>query len=237
MPTCIVIICAGAIALALFLKEKLKKYSLKAVFLKTTVSVLFVALAVCGWYAASNGRPSALGLFIIPGLVCGLLGDIWLDLKYVFPQSDEPFTYAGFLCFGIGHILYIVGMSLQFCPRGAEVYVLVPAALGVALGFGNMLLEKPMKLDYGSMKPVAIAYGALLFSTVLVSGSLAMLHGWHSGAMNAIFAGGALFAVSDLVLSGTYFGKGKDRPVDIILNYLTYYPAQYLIALSLFLLR
>ena len=42
-----------------------------------------------------------------------------------------------------------------------------------------------------------------------------------------------LFAASDLILSGTYFGEGKDRPVDIVLNYLTYYPAQYLIAFSL----
>ena len=31
-----------------------------------------------------------------------------------------------------------------------------------------------------------------------------------------------LFAISDLVLSGTYFGKGKERPIDFILNYITY---------------
>ncbi|MBE7007859.1 MAG: hypothetical protein E7422_01715, partial [Ruminococcaceae bacterium] len=67
------------------------------------------------------------------------------------------------------------------------------------------------------------------------SGGLALLHGWHERAINAIFLGSLLFAASDLILSGTYFGKGKDRPVDIITNYLTYYPAQYLIALSLLL--
>jgi hypothetical protein len=52
-----------------------------------------------------------------------------------------------------------------------------------------------------------------------------------------IFIGSILFAVSDLVLSGTYFGKGKDRPVDIIFNYLTYYPGQFLIAYALSFLK
>ena len=59
-----------------------------------------------------------------------------------------------------------------------------------------------------------------------------MLNGWKVTTLNLFFIGGILFALSDLVLSGTYFG-GKERPVDIILNYLTYYPAQFLIALSL----
>ena len=63
-----------------------------------------------------------------------------------------------------------------------------------------------------------------------------MLHGWHVTTLNLIFIGSILFALSDLVLSGTYFG-GKERPVDIILNYLTYYPAQFLIALSLLFLK
>jgi hypothetical protein len=48
--------------------------------------------------------------------------------------------------------------------------------------------------------------------------------------------GGVLFAVSDLVLSGTYFGKGHERPIDFILNYLTYYGAQFVIAFSLMFL-
>ena len=45
--------------------------------------------------------------------------------------------------------------------------------------------------------------------------------------------GAVLFAISDLVLSGTFFGKGKERPIDFILNYLTYYGAQFTIAMVL----
>ena len=34
-------------------------------------------------------------------------------------------------------------------------------------------------------------------------------------------------------LSLDYFGEGRERPVDLLLNYLSYYPAQFLIAYSL----
>lgn len=104
------------------------------------------------------------------------------------------------------------------------------------LSFLNLALEKPMKLRYGKLRTTVIVYGALLFSTLLLTGSLALSYGFQEKALNLLFAGAALFAASDLILSGTYFGVGKDRPVDIILNYLTYYPAQFLIALSLLFL-
>jgi len=94
-------------------------------------------------------------------------------------------------------------------------------------------LEKPMKLHFGKMKPIAFAYGILLFSTLFLSLSLCIFWGWQERALAFMFIGAVLFTASDLVLSGTYFGVGRDRPVDIILNYVTYYPAQFLIALSL----
>lgn len=173
---------------------------------------------------------------MILGLLFGLLGDIWLDLKFVYPADDRAYTYAGFLSFGIGHVLYIAGMLLSYPPAGKPLYALLPLLLAVLLSLGNALLEKPMKLSYGSMKPTVILYGVLLFSTLLIAGGLALYAHWQNRALNLIFAGGLLFALSDLILSGTYFGTGKDRPVDIALNYLSYYPAQFLIASSLLFL-
>ena len=58
-------------------------------------------------------------------------------------------------------------------------------------------------------------------------------HGFQAAPFNMILAGGVLFAISDLILSGTYFGIGKTRAVDLISNTVTYYAAQYLIAFSL----
>ena len=94
-----------------------------------------------------------------------------------------------------------------------------------------------MKLHYGKMKGIVIGYSILLFSTVLLSGSLALSMGWQNPTLNLFFAGGVLFALSDLVLSGTYFGVGKERPVDIISNYILYYGGQFLIAYSLLYLE
>ena len=237
MICCIIFMVCGAITLALYLREKIRARSLNAAILKSVVSVFFIATAVSGWfYAAAGGRLPVFGAFVVPGLVFGLMGDIWLDLKFVYPADDAPLTYAGFATFGVGHILYQLGLLLQFYVHGKPLFALAPMGLALLLTLGNLALEKPMKLSFGRMKPVVIAYGFLLFLTVLLSGSLALLHQWAVPTLNLFFAGSVLFAVSDLVLSGTYFGVGKDRPIDLTLNYLTYYPAQFLIAFSLALL-
>ena len=69
--------------------------------------------------------------------------------------------------------------------------------------------------------------------SLTLSGSLAFNYGWQESALNLLFAGAILFTASDLVLSGTYFGTGHERPIDFVLNYFTYYPAQFLIATAL----
>ena len=224
----------GAVLLFVYIREKIKAYSVKAVILKSIVSVLFVAIGVYGsWLSAARGTTGSLCPFVVLGLIFGLLGDIWLDLKYVFPEKDEPFTYAGFCVFGVGHILYIIGMLLDYYPTGKPMTVIVQILLAAVMSVGNAVLEKPMKLQYGKLKPVVIAYGVLLFGMVLISGSLALAHGWKEAPLNLLFIGGVFFAISDLILSGTYFGVGKERSIDLALNYITYYSAQFLIASAL----
>ena len=183
MTACIILLVCGAVALALYLKEKLFRCSLKATVLKSVVSVFFVATAVCSWFsAAAGGAVPILGAFVVPGLVFGLMGDIWLDLKFVYPADDVPLTYTGFATFGIGHILFQLGMLLQFPVGERALWLLVPLLLAIALSFGNAAMEKPMKLRFGQMKPIVIVYGFLLFLTVLLSGTLALLHGWGVAA-------------------------------------------------------
>ena len=227
----------GALLLFFYVREKIRAYSVKAVLLKASVSSLFIAVGLYGSYvSAAAGRISLLCPFVLFGLLCGLLGDIWLDLKYVFREKEQPFTYAGFCAFAIGHAFFIAGMLLACRPAGKPLYVLLPLLLGLLMSVGNIAMEKPMKLRFGKLKPVVFLYGIFLFSMVLLAGSLALAQAWQNRSLNLLFAGGVLFAVSDLILSGTYFGTGKERPVDFILNYLSYYAAQFLIASSLLFL-
>ena len=228
-----VLLPCAAVLLVLYIREKLIAYSIKAVLMKSIVSVLFNAAAVLGWYKSSHG---ILGVFVILGLTFGLLGDIWLDFKYVFCIHDVQFTYAGFAAFGIGHILYSTGLVVQYMSGMKLPYLIIPVLLGAVLSLGNAFLEKPMKLNYGKMKGTVIGYGFLLFSTVLLAGSLALANNWQVRTLNYFFAGAVMFALSDLVLSGTYFCVGEERPVDIISNYVLYYSGQYLIACSLLFL-
>lgn len=238
MIACVVLLVLGAILLPIYIREKVRAYSARALLLKAVESVLFVSLGLCAWFTASaDGAPSSAGLFVVLGLVCGLLGDVWLDLKYVFPAQDTAFTYAGFVFFAAGHVLFMTGLLLGFYVPENALHLVIPAALSILLGGAVCCMEKPMGLRYGKLKPVVLVYGILLFGMVALTGSLAILHGFRATTLNLFFIGGVLFALSDLVLSGTYFGEGKERPIDLIANYLLYYPAQFLLALSMLFLK
>lgn len=230
---CIIFICLGAASLTLFLLEKTKRYSLKAVFLKTTTSLFFIATAAVSLIAKGYHY---LSIFVVLGLFMGLLGDIWLDLKYVYKQNDAEFTYAGFISFGIGHILYMCGLFLEFYHGENVLYIILPFVVGTLVSVGNILGEKVMKLNFGKFKLISFIYGAILFSMTLSALSLSILHGFQKPTLIMFFVGGLLFALSDLILSGTYFGEGKERPIDITSNGITYYAAQFILAFSIFFL-
>lgn len=218
----------GLVVLFFYVREKLRAYSVKALILKSLVSCLFIATGFCALWL--NTRP--FGFFIVGGLVCGLLGDIWLDLKYVYPADDAPYTYSGFVSFTVGHALFLAGLLLEHGSLCSVSTLLLGAAAAIVLGFATVLSGPLMKLDYGQFRGIAMLYGPFLFGTALISLVLARAAGFENTGLNLMFVGGVLFALSDLVLSGTYFGKDRERPVDIILNYVFYYGAQFIIALS-----
>ena len=233
LALCIIFMSLGLIALVLFLLEKIRKYSVKETMIKCVTSMFFIATAAVGLYKSGLHK---LPLFVILGLLCGLLGDIWLDLKYVYREHDKPYSYAGFIMFGIGHILYITGMFVEYYKGGTEniLYIVIPILVGLAFAGLTIALEKPLKLKYGDMKVISMLYAITLFSMSASALSLCIMHQFSNTTLIMLFAGGVLFAISDLILSGTYFGVGKERPVDIITNAVTYYVAQYVIAFSLF---
>ena len=229
----IIIIALGALMLFWFLFEKVKAYSLKEVCLKAVTSILFIGLAI---YSTSKTELTRFPYFAIAGLTCGLVGDVALDLKYVYKEKDFEYTLAGFIAFGIGHIFYVTGMFLEFYNGQSVLYVVIPLIIGVLMGPITMLVGKLSKAEYGNLKPAAFCYAITLFSTVAVSFSMWMMMGFANPGLLMIFIGGILFAISDLILNLTYFAEGHEKAFDLIANSITYYAAQYVIALSILFL-
>ena len=237
----------GIILLCLFLIDKCYKYSVRATFFKTLTSVCFIGVGISGWFYSSKENMNIFGVFVIMGLIFGMLGDILLDYKYVFKEEDTIFTKLGFLVFGIGHILYITGMILCFDKLNDDlifmyvdklkpIYLWLPFICASIFVLAVILLEKPMKNNYGKMKPIVLAYSYILALMLCMAGSLAIMYKFNNWTLNFMTIGGVLFVISDLILSGTYFSEGKERPVDIITNTVTYYAAQFFIAFSLLML-
>ena len=220
---CVVFIC-------LFLAMRVKKATPKAAAAKAMTSVCFIL----AWLVLARQNMNSFAMFVGGGLLFGLLGDIWLDLKFCYPQDDDLFTKLGFSSFAVGHFFYIAAI-VSGASDGFKLNALLCAlGVGVVVGLVVFLGEKVMKLHYGDYKMISTLYGALLFFmtafaifTAVFSGVKANMH------LLVMGIGGVLFAVSDLILSGTYFGEGKNRPVDIVTNHVTYYLAQFVIALSL----
>jgi uncharacterized membrane protein YhhN len=233
MLSCLIIVILACPILAWYIIQKSKKYDLKELFLKTILSILFVVLAVVATF--ESGKITVFNLFVIIGLVLGLIGDILLDLKYIDLDRTKGYTYGGFVFFGVGHICYMSGLISNFYS-GKIIYIILGIILDIVLSSLIIILEKPLKLNYGKFKMICIIYALCLFGTLSLTLLLSIENNFQIVALNIFLLASSLFTISDLVLSGTYFGEGKERPIDFVLNYVTYYGAQYLIAFLLLVL-
>ena len=227
-------IAIGMVLLGVFLHFRVKEQRLNAVVIKAVVSIFFLLTLLTGSLAAGENADWVYTTLIGGGLMFGLLGDIWLDLKYIYTQDIDFWTYAGFFSFMIGHVFYVVAMVRQF---GFHPLALVGCVVAVAGAFAFIYLtEKPMKMHYGKFKFITALYGGFLFVMFVYGLNMAILGDHGNWGLILLCIGGLFFIISDLILSGTYFGDGKNRPVDVITNHVTYYIAQYCIASSALLI-
>ena len=224
----------GLAALCVFLKIRVKGCSAKATFAKAMVSVCFML----SWIVTAKVKYlPAYAACIGAGLLFGLLGDIWLDLKFCYEKDNDFYTKMGFLSFAIGHVFYCAGVVFgvtKFKPVAILPAAGVAQVAALVVYFG----EKAMKLKYGAYKIISTLYGAVLFFMAAFAFFAALFAGLKENMNLVVMAiGGVLFVLSDLILSGTYFGEGKNRPVDVITNHVTYYVAQFIIASSVLFMK
>ena len=225
---------AGMVLLGVFCSKRIKGASPTVAMIKAVTSLLFIATALSAVaFTGFDFTKIRFAAFLVMGLICGMLGDIALDLKYAHRKNSDQYTYAGFISFLAGHIFYDIALIGTFYKKGNPLYIIIPAAICLLVAIVIRFSEKPLKVDYGKFRAIVVLYSPFLFSLMVFSFSMAMLHGFKNIGLDIIFGGSVLFVISDLILNGTYFGTGKDRPVDVVTNHATYYLAQFAIAFSL----
>jgi len=165
--------------------------------------------------------------------VMGLVGDIYLDMKYIYPKKENVYTFAGFAAFTVGHIFYLGFMLNQY--RVSLSALLICLAIGIAFGAGLYFTPQLLKMDFGRFRLIASVYGALL--TALTAYAASLCFNGFSAAKLMFLIGILLFLFSDLVLSQIYFGEGKNTPVMAMINHGSYYLGQILIAASIFFIK
>ena len=223
----------GAGVLAPYIVLRIRKRLVPGIIFKIAASMLFLFTTGASVLTSSGARwehYKYLFLGVLFGQVCGLLGDYWLDMKDMEPAHHDTYVFAGFSSFLIGHLFFIAGLLATY-GWGVQTLLFILGA-GFLLCAAVLATEKPMKLNYGKFKAIAAGYTAV-FGMSVAAALFSWLYGGRSTQALVMNIGLVVFLLSDLVLSGTFFGEGRDRPVDYALNYVFYYGGQFTIALSL----
>jgi hypothetical protein len=223
---------AITIALSIvFIAVRTLKGGLAAFLTKTLASFSLVASTFVVMGLVDSQYKLVMALIGI-GLLCGMIGDMVLDLKVIY-DNDKVYLNSGMLSFGLGHISYFIGLT--FYAVKLNINLLLPILISVGgailLTAGTILSSKTMKLDFGKYLWQTISYSFALTFMAIYSLMLAI-----NGGVWLLFVGFVLFFLSDIVLSFQYFGgKIKSKPL-IVINHALYYSAQIVIFASMFLL-
>ena len=227
-----VVMALGAILTLIFCIRRAKGFSISNVMLKIASSLSFILSGVAALLC--NPEQYAYGGLIIFGGALGMCGDITLDLKGLHPESKHPYMLSGFIFFLIGHVFYETALIYK---SGLKLsIILICLAACIAFSFLNLASAKITKYEFGQYKFIVWLYTIFLaFTTAL---SIAAMIITHFEAPYVIMTiGAALFMLSDLILSGTYFGVGQDKPIHYFTNHLSYYAAQFVIMASVLAMK
>ena len=223
------ILCLASVGVFLHLRKKsASEFSLVA---KTFASLVFVAIGVISLFKAGNTEVKA--LFVL-GLVCGLIGDIILDLKIMHPMKGRTYFNFGTLMFGLGHIVYFLGVLALINNKHATGFLwmaLAALALSVVMSIGIVKMSPKLGLDMIGYKWQCGLYSVALNFMMLVSICLAIC--WQPICW-IMAVGFTLFLASDLILSMQYFGGKEKNKALIVVNHVLYYAAQILLASFIF---
>ena len=207
------------------------KYSDLAV--KICASSLFVATAIVAIISNPDVNLT-FALMVVMGGVFGVLGDVFIELKWLQKEGNDTFFNFGFVTFMIQHIILVAAVFITYPMSLVNALICFTAPIVVLVA--SVGLTKVFRMEMGKFKVIANAYGALASMTFSVGFMTMINHGMELSQI-LFFAGGISFFASDLILSQIFFVKGKCTRLRVVLNHITYYGAQILIASSLFFMK
>jgi len=213
----------GMILQASFIVVEHKEKYVHAVVLKGLAAMVFCIIGAAAMVTASANQGFA--RLVVCGLCFGALGDVLLNLRFVFTKIGQKVFLAGVAAFLTGHILYlcaIAPLSDNLLPCLISGVILAAALL--AWIFKTLTVKMAFKI-FG-----VLYIGAIVLMTAVAIGNV-IAAPQTAAWMHAI--GAVLFTLSDIVLIFNTFGSEQKFSMRIT-NLSLYYMGQLLIASSLF---
>ncbi len=211
----------GFIVDILFIRAEYAGKMKQATVLKGLASFFFVLLGLIFYVSGHNNTVATL---ILLGLIFGMLGDIFLNLRNLYEGATSNKIFAvGILLFLIGHFMYIAALLV----RDMMILPWNLAVMAVLTGICVPPLMKKITAPSKGLKTFGYVYLTIVILMFASAATLLILDG--AGGFEVLFALGALlFVVSDFIMIYYSFGK-KIKPLRAV-NLLTYYAGQMLIA-------
>ncbi len=220
-PSICIMIIVGFLLQGLFIFTEHREKYLLADILKGSASLIFVLIGLKAYQTVNF----AFNRQLLIGLVFGLIGDVLLNLRYVFPKQGQKIFLIGIVAFLIGHIMYLLALIPQ--ARHILWYCAIPGAVAAACLLAYIFKTMEVKKAF---KIFGVFYlGAIMILNCVAAGNLIA----NPSAFTGLFAAGAVFfLVSDIVLILNTFGSETRQSLRVT-NVSLYYVGQLLIALSL----
>lgn len=203
-----------------FIRTEYAGKMLKATVLKGCASCVFVCLGIYCYIQET----SSLAVLILVGLILGMVGDIFLNMRNLYQGATSNKVFAiGILAFLSGHFLYI-----SFLIKQASSKVLIANILTIILAI--IAIPPLMKRITAPSKGLKIfGYVYLTIVIAMFSCSVALMVAAGMSKLTIVFLLGAfLFLISDFIMIYYSFGK-KIKPLRAM-NLIAYYVGQLLIA-------
>jgi uncharacterized membrane protein YhhN len=190
---------------------------------------------------AGNTFTKMFALYMLIGLACGWLGDLFLHLTGLVQNPGKVFTGVSFgvglLAFLTGHVFYVLAFMSGITAGGRKLPYQIWIAVAVLMVI-FIVMKFIAKIDLG-IAAVPVALYALTISTMLVCAlTFAFYFFKESAAASVIMALGAvLFVISDGTLVFNLFGseKAKKSYSLKVVNLTTYFIGQMLLGSTIML--